>query len=127
MPPRRPNKPTLVDREAAQAKNQLIAKVGVTSVMIIFFIIWMFVLKYEFSVSTRSSRTNSGFDLNQVRSELDKTMQKVKEGIAEIKAIQQNSQSATSSRAADLTPEQLDLLKGKLLDGMASGTETINN
>ena len=76
-------------------------------------------LKYEFKASF-SKTANSGFNWSQTKVELDKAMTQVKQGLAEIKKIQDSS--SQNANEPKLSQEQIDLLKGKLLNEIATGT-----
>ena len=105
-----------VDRE-----KKLFMWVGVSCIMIIFFVAWMINLKNEFKVSLKKG-AESGFNWSQTKVELDKAMAQVKQGLSEIKKIQADSKSGALSDEPELTREQINLLKGKLLDEAASST-----
>jgi hypothetical protein len=49
-------------------------------------------------------------------------MNQVKAGLSEVKKIQTNLKPKATAGQAGLTPEQINLLKGKLLNEAASGT-----
>jgi len=112
----------LADDKAAE-KKKLLMWVGISCLMVIFFVAWIFNLKYEFKASlSRSSK--SEFNWSQSRAELDKAMAKIKQGLAEIKKIRANLKPEALSGELSPTAEQIDLLKGKLLNEVATGTAT---
>lgn len=117
-----------IDTQEAERKKRLIMRLGVSSVMAVFFVIWIFNLKYEFKTSAGKSVANK-FDLSQARVELDKTMKQLKRGLAEVKKIQADSGQGSSSSEPKLTQEQIEALKGKLLNEAATGTasSTVKN
>ncbi len=76
---------TRVGDEQAEKKKKLIMWIGVSSIMAVFFIAWIFNLKYEFkAIASRSGKTGE-FDWSQVKTQLDDTMKQVKQSLAEIK------------------------------------------
>ncbi len=107
--------------EETEQEKLLIMRVGVACVMIVFFAAWIFNLKYQFKVNANNN-AGSSFDWNQAKVELDKALNQMKEGVEEIKQIQTNSQQNTLPRESELTTEQINLLKGKLLGEAASST-----
>lgn len=106
--------------ELSEQKKKLIMRAGISGLMIIFFIIWVFSLKYEFNLSARKS-ANSNLNWSRIKTELNQAVDQAKAGINQIKLIKQNSPAIFSKETA-LTPEQANLLKGKLLDEIAAGT-----
>jgi len=110
-----------LDDGQEEKRKRMFMWVGVSSLMVIFFVVWLFTLKYEFRASIKKSAKNE-FNWNQTREELAKTMAQVKQGLAEIKKMQKDAEPK-------LTEEQMDLLKGKLLNETATGTAsgTVNN
>lgn len=125
--PEQPRNIPIVEYEAEQEKiereKKMLMWVGVSCLMVIFFVVWIINLKYEFKVSLNKG-AESGFNWNQTKIELDKAMTQVKQGLAEIKKIQAGSNQIASSSQPKLTAEQIDLLKGKLLNEVASSTAT---
>ena len=57
----------------------------------------------------------------QIREELDKTFKQVGQGLEQIKQIKDNASIASSS-SQELTADQINLLKEKLLNEVASTT-----
>ena len=116
------------DSGKEEQKNKLIMWLGIGGVMIVFFVAWIFNLKYEFKASLKKSAT-SGFNWSQTKSELDKAMTQVKQGLAEVKKIQANLKANALPSETKLTAEQINLLKGKLLNEAATGTasSTVKN
>lgn len=106
--------------ESVEQKNKLIMWVGISCIMAIFFIAWIFNLKHEFKSIAKKS-ANNGFNLSQAKVELDKAMSQVKQSIAQIKQAQSQARGVLTSKP-ELTPEQINLLKGKLLTEIATGT-----
>lgn len=115
------------DAEKVERKNKLIMWVGISCIMAAFVVAWIFNLKHEFRASANKSSPNK-LDWVQIRAELDKTMKQVKQSIAEIKQTQQNA-SSTPFKESELTAEQINLLKEKLLNETASTTasSTVKN
>ena len=105
-----------------ERKNKLIMWIGISCIMAVFFIAWIFTLKYEFKASL-NKRASGSFNWNQTKAELADAMAKVKLGIAEVKQIQKETLS-NSPQQSELSVEQIKLLKGKLLNEVASTTET---
>ena len=104
------------DGEKVEQEKRLFMWVGVSCVMAVIFIIWIFNLKYQFAANTdKSGRDN--FNWEQTKAELDKAMAQIKQGISEVK----------QARETEPTPEQIDALKGKLLGeaGTSTATSTI--
>ncbi|NCQ16177.1 hypothetical protein GW814_00800 [Candidatus Falkowbacteria bacterium] len=99
------------DGEKVEQEKRLFMWVGVSCVMAVIFIIWIFNLKYQFAANTDKSGRNN-FNWEQTKAELDKAMAQIKQGISEIK----------QTRETEPTPEQIDALKGKLLGETAMGT-----
>lgn len=108
--------------ETAEKKKLILMQVGVAGVMIIFFVAWIFSLKYQFKVNANNN-SRSSFNWEQTKAELDKTMGQVRQVLAEIKQIQAAKQQNTLPRQTELTAEQIDLLKGKLINETASETK----
>ncbi len=106
--------------EGEEKKKKLIMWVGISCIMAVFFIAWIFTLKYEFKSSANKNSGNL-FNWSQAKSELDKAMTQVKQGVEQIKQIQKNASSALP-KESELTAEQINLLKGKLLNEVASST-----
>lgn len=109
------------NQEKDEQKKRLIMWLGVGGIMAALLIVWLFNLKYEFKASVKKS-ASSGFNWSQTKSELDKAMNQVKQGLSETKKIQANLKSKAAAGQAELTPEQINLLKGKLLNEAATGT-----
>lgn len=107
--------------EEAEKEKLLLMRVGVACVMIIFFVAWIFNLKYQFKINSDNKSKNS-FSWEQTKAELDKAMNQIKQGINEIKQIQTANEQNTLPREPELTSEQINLLKGKLMSETASGT-----
>lgn len=106
-----------------EQKKKLIMWLGIGGVMLVFFVAWIFNLKYEFKASLKKGADN-GFNWSQTKTELDKAMKQVKQGLDEVKKIQENLnlKQNTLSDQPKLTPEQINLLKSKLLDEIDTGT-----
>jgi len=113
-PKSQPPKVEIEDEKTAEQKK-LYMYIGVGGLMAVIFTVWIFTLKYEFRASVRKSARNE-FNWEETRVELDKTMTQVKQGLAEIKKIQAASDQKATSSEPILTEEQIDLLKGKLLN-----------
>jgi hypothetical protein len=115
---------TRIGNEKIEQSKKLVMWTGISCIMIIFFILWIFTLKYEFKVSTKSSTGNT-FNWSQTKAELTNVMAQVKQGVEQIKQIQK-SDPGTLPVKSGLTPEQINLLKGKLMNeasSTASSTE----
>lgn len=108
--------------ETAEKKKLLIMRIGVAGVMIIFFAVWIFNLKYQFKINANNN-SQSAFNWERTKIELDKAMSQVKRGMVEIKRIQATAQQNVLPHEPELTSEQIDLLKGKLMNETASGTK----
>ena len=106
--------------EEIEKEKILLMRVGVACVMVVFFVGWIFNLKYQFKINSNSGK--SSFNWAETRAELDKAMNQVKEGLTEIKQIQATAVQNTLPREPELTAEQIDLLKGKLMDEVATST-----
>ena len=102
--------------ENAEKEKLMFMKVGVACVMVIFFVAWIFNLKYQFKINS-DNNSQSAFNWQQTKVELDQAMSQVKQGLAQIK----QAQNTLPSQPA-LTVEQIDLLKGKLMGETASST-----
>lgn len=98
-----------------ERKKLLIMQIGVAGFMVIFFAAWIFSLKYQFKAETNNNNQNS-FNWIETKAELDQAMNQVKQGIKEIKQIQAARSVNTLPRQPELTTEQLDLLKEKLME-----------
>jgi len=107
-----------IDEEKIERGKRLFMWVGVGCVMAIFFVVWLFNLKYQFRINSQSGGKNT-FNWQETKAELDKAMGQVKQGLAEIKQLQKNSAPAAPP---ELTPEQINLLKSKLIDEAATST-----
>ncbi|MDO8667903.1 MAG: hypothetical protein Q7K35_02265 [bacterium] len=109
------------DSEKIEQEKKLLMWVGISCLMVIFFVVWIINLKHEFKISLDKG-AESGFNWSQTKVELDKAMTQVKQGVAEIKKIQAGTIQKNLSGEPKLSPEQINLLKGKLLDEVATGT-----
>ena len=106
--------------EKAEKEKLMFMRVGVVCFMVIFFVAWIFNLKYQFKINSNNN-SKSSFNWEQTKAELDKAMAQVKEGLAQIKQAREQVQN-TLPRQPQLTSEQIDLLKGKLMNEIATGT-----
>lgn len=113
-------KPDKTDEDIKKEKI-LLMRVGVACIMVIFFVAWIFNLKYQFKINSDNQSKNS-FSWEETKAELDKAMSQVKEGINEIKKIQETKEQNTLPQEPELTSEQINLLKGKLMDEVATST-----
>jgi len=102
-----------LDGEKVEREKKLFMWVGVSCVMAVIFIIWLFNLKYQFATNADKSDKN-GFSWEQTKAELDKAMAQIKQGISEIKQ--------TRNSEPELTDEQISALKGKLMSEVGTGT-----
>ncbi|MEI6596633.1 MAG: hypothetical protein WCL13_00250 [bacterium] len=107
--------------EDLEKEKILLMRVGVACVMVVFFIAWIFSLKYQFKVNSNNN-DKSAFNWEQTKDELDQAMGQIKQGIAEIKQTQEIKQQNTLPREPELTGEQINLLKIKLLNEVATST-----
>ena len=107
--------------DGAEKEKLLLLRVGVACIMVIFFVAWIFNLKYQFKINSNNNSNKSAFNWEQTKAELDKAMGQVKEGLAQIKQAREQAQK-TLPREPELTSEQIDLLKGKLMSEAASST-----
>ncbi len=98
----------------------MLLKVGVACIMIILVVVWMFNLKYQFKINSDNS-SKSSFDWQKTKVELDQAMGQVKDSLAQIKEASQQVQN-TLPREPELTAEQMNLLKGKLMGETATST-----
>lgn len=110
-----------IDDEKVERDKKLFMWTGISCLMVIFFAIWIFSLQYEFKASVEQG-AKSEFNWSQAKVELDKAMAQMKQGLEQIKKIQANPSQTASSSQPKLTAEQLDLLKDKLLNEIATGT-----
>jgi hypothetical protein len=118
--PNKPNNKIIVENNIETEQERImLMRIGVACFMVIFFVAWIFNLKYQFKMNSNNS-SKSSFDWEQTRSELDKTLGKIKQGIAEIKQVQTVPQNTSANM--ELTNEQINLLKEKLVNEMASTT-----
>jgi hypothetical protein len=107
--------------EDAEKKKLLLMRAGVACVMIIVFTAWIFNLKYQFKTNSNNNGKSS-FNWEQTKTELNKAMSQIKQGISEIKQIQATKEQNTLPREPELTSEQINLLKGRLMSEAATGT-----
>jgi len=105
----------------AEKEKILLMRVGIACVMVVFFVAWIFNLKYQFKINSNNS-DKSSFNWAETKAELDKAMGQVKEGINEIKKIQAAKEQNTLPGEPELTNEQINLLKDKLMGEMAAST-----
>ena len=108
--------------EDIEMEKIVFMRIGVACFMVIFFIVWIFNLKYQFKINSNNISKNS-FDWQQTRTELDKTFKQIKDGMAQIKEAQTIAQNSAASETT-LTNKQIDSLKIKLMDEVAA-TSTI--
>ncbi|MFA6306446.1 MAG: hypothetical protein WCV70_02450 [Patescibacteria group bacterium] len=107
--------------EEIEKEKILLMRVGVACVMVVFFVAWIFNLKYQFKINSNNNNKSS-FNWEQTKAELDKAMDQVKQGISEIKKIQAAKEQEASPNEPELTSEQINLLKIKLMNEAATGT-----
>jgi len=107
--------------EEIEKEKILLMRVGVVCIMAIFFVAWIFNLKYQFKINSNNN-SKSSFNWEKTKAELDKAMNQVKQGISEIKQIQATKPQNTLPREPELTAEQINLLKGKLMSEVATST-----
>ncbi|MDP2708957.1 MAG: hypothetical protein Q8O93_02815 [bacterium] len=119
MANRRPKK-LKVKSEEAEREKMFLLKVGVACLMSIFFVFWIFNLRYQFKINSGDSG-RSGLNWEEAKTELDQAMGQVKEGLARVKQARQQVQT-TLPREPELTAEQIDLLKGKLMNETVGST-----
>jgi len=100
----------------AEKEKLTLMRVGVACIMVIFFVAWIFNLKYQFKINSNNN-SKSSFNWQQVKAELDQAMGQVKQGLAQIKQAQNTLPSQPK-----LTVTQIDLLKVKLMNQTASST-----
>ena len=108
------------DAQKIERRNWLITWVGIGCIMSAFFIAWIFNLKNEFRSSVNQDQEGE-MNWVQIREELDKTFKQVGQGLEQIKQIKDNASIASSS-SQELTADQINLLKEKLLNEVASTT-----
>lgn len=106
--------------EDIEKEKIMLMRVGVACFMVIFFVAWIFNLKYQFKINSNNSNQSS-FDWEQTRTELNKTLGQIKQGMAEIKQAQTITQNTTPEEP-ELTNKQISLLKEKLINDIASST-----
>ena len=106
------------DPEEVEREKRLFMWVGVGCIMVVFFVAWIFNLKYQFKINSENSGKNT-FNWEQTKAELDKALGQVKQGLNEIKQLRDNSAPAGQT---ELTPEQINLLKGRLLGEIATSS-----
>jgi len=114
----------ILDKKAKENEENekiMLMRVGVVCVMVIFFVAWFVNLKYQFKINS-NNESKSSIDWEQTKAELDKAMSQVKNGINEIKKIQTTKEQNALPLEPELTAEQINLLKGKLLSETATGT-----
>jgi len=107
--------------EEIEKEKILLMRAGVACVMVVFFVAWIFNLKYQFKINS-NNQGQSSFNWEQTKTGLDKAMSQVKQGIQEIKQIQAAKVQNTLPRGTELTAEQIDLLKEKLMKEVATST-----
>ncbi len=108
--------------EDIEMEKIVFMRIGVACFMVIFFIVWIFNLKYQFKINSNNISKNS-FDWQQTRTELDKTFKQIKDGMAQIKETQTVAQNSAASETT-LTNKQIDSLKIKLMNEVVA-TSTI--
>ena len=106
--------------EDMEKEKLMLMRVGVACFMVIFFVAWIFNLKYQFKISSNNN-SKSSFNWEQTKTDLNKALEQVKSGIEEIKQTQTAAQNATLGESK-LTNEQINLLKAKLISEVASST-----
>jgi hypothetical protein len=115
--PSRLNNKTVVENNVETEQERImLMRIGVACFMVIFFIAWIFNLRYQFKMNS-SNISKSSFNWEQTRDELDKTLGQIKQGMEEIKQAQ-----SINSEEPKLTSDQINLLKMKLTNEMASST-----
>lgn len=112
--------PQIIETDAEREKKFYL-RIGVASVMIVFVVLWIFTLKYQFKANSENTSKNT-FSWEQTKAELDKAMNQAKQSLAEIKKISQTSAENVATSSSELTAEQINLLKGKLMSEVATST-----
>lgn len=115
-------KDNFAGEDKIEREKRMFMRVAIGCIMGVFFIIWIVNLKYQFAASADKS-DKTGFSLGQAGTELEQVMSRVKQGIAEIKQLQKTAQN-NLPKEPELTSQQIDLLKGKLINEAATGTAT---
>jgi hypothetical protein len=110
-----------INAARAERRKQILTQFGIGLFMVIFVVAWLFNLKYEFKANATRNNQNK-FDWNQTKAELDKAMAQVKQGLEEIKKINQLKMQNTLPGEPKLTKEQIDLLKNKIMNEVATNT-----
>jgi porphobilinogen deaminase len=106
--------------EEIEKEKIMLMRVGVACFMMIFFVAWIFNLRYQFKMNSNNVNKSS-FNWEQTRTELSKTLGQIKQGMAEIKQAQTVAQN-TNPEEPELSNEQINLLKEKLINDVASST-----
>ena len=109
-----------VDQDKIERDKRLLMRLGIGCIMAVFFIAWIFNLKYQFKANASKS-FKSNFNWNQTKAQWDQAMGQVKQGIAEIKQLQKTAPN-NLPKEPELTASQINLLKGKLINEIATGT-----
>lgn len=109
--------------ENIEKEKRLFMRIGVSCIMAVLVIVWIFNLKYEFKANINNGGKNE-FNWSQTKTELDKAMKQVKQGLEEIKQLQKNLNQDALSKRLEPTSQRINLLKGKLLSEAASSTAT---
>ncbi|MFH1255079.1 MAG: hypothetical protein V1667_01245 [bacterium] len=98
--------------ENKEKKKLLIMRTGVSCIMAVFLIAWIFNLNRQFKISSENGKKN--FNWAQTKNELNNAMAQIKHGLNQIK---QEKNALPISQ--ELTPEQIDSLKAKIADQTA--------
>lgn len=117
----------LESNEDMEQEKLMLMKVGVACIMVILVVAWIFNLKYQFKINSENSGKSS-FDWQQTKAQLDQAMGQVKQGLDQIKQAREQVRNTLpkqpafvpSSGRGELTAEQIDLLKGKLISNASS-------
>ncbi|MDO8593138.1 MAG: hypothetical protein Q7R92_05280 [bacterium] len=108
------------NQEKVEREKRLLMRIGVSCIMAVFFIAWMLNLKYQFKANAGKG-AKADINWNQTKAQWDQAMAQVKQGIAEIKQLQKTALN-NLPKEPELTSQQINLLKGKLINEVATGT-----
>ena len=109
-----------VNEEDLERRNRLIMWVGITAIMAVIIIVWLFNLKNEFSVRGESGLADV-INWDQIKSASAPMIDQLEQGLAQINKLSENISSSTPKEEA-MSDEQIKTLKEKLINEVASTT-----
>ncbi len=118
-----------------EREKKLIMHTGIAFFMILIISAWIFNIKNVFESTKAKTGDNAAqTQLNEITDEFSKNMEQIKQGLKEIKSLEQNAsiqnENTREDEAEKINPDEIKKLKEKLEKlegGAASSTDNIQN